>query len=197
MPQAFKQRLRSHDKNRQDYLSCRHGGITIVEVLVAAGILVIGVAGTVSAFNLATSFLGKSSTNNAANNAIDDDIARIRSLSYVYTSCVAPAGSIPAAGTCDVNAGQSRYYFPKSSLQSDINAFFAACRSTSASSHITAGFITAINGLSAVGSGVTRGTATREAATDASNHNIIVSYTQNGAVVRVLKVAPIVSAWCG
>lgn len=172
-------------------------GFSIVEGLIASVIVVVAALGTAGAFNLIMSSIKGTSEKNAAATAIDKDVSMIKDLSARYTSCVNPSGSIPADGDCDVSSNFSAYYFPKSTLDSEKNKFFAACRSATASSHITAGFVTAINGLPKLDSGVVRKPAVRENGSDPKNHNVIVEYQVNGSTVRMVKVAPVVSSWCG
>jgi hypothetical protein len=150
-----------------------------------------------------TTALNKTGQGTKVNAAIDRDVARIKRLALEYTACVVPTGSVPAAGACKDGAGQavlqnqSIYYFPMSALASEQQKFFDACSSAVASSHITSGFIQAINALSAPGEGVTRGQAARENGADAKNHNVFVDYSVNGRSVRLIKISPAVSAWCG
>lgn len=172
-------------------------GFSIVEGLIASVILIIAVMGTAAAFNLITSSISGTSNKNAINIAIDKDVSSIKRLSIDYTSCVNPVGSVPAEGACDVSNNYSAYYFPMSALPSEQDKFFAACRSETASSHITAGFINAIDALPSVGAGVVRQPAIREDGNDPQNHNINVEYKSNGSSIRLIKVSPVVSSWCG
>jgi hypothetical protein len=44
---------------------------------------------------------------------------------------------------------------------------------------------------------VSRSSVAREAPTDPKNHNVIVSYTAaDGSIQRMIKVSPVLSAWC-
>lgn len=172
-------------------------GFSIVEGLIASVVVIVAVLGTAAAFNLITSSIAGTSSKNAVATAIDKDISMIKDLSSRYTSCVVPSGSVPANGACDVSNNLSAYYFPQSTLETEKNKFFAACRSSTASSHITAGFVTAINALPKLESGVIRKPAVREDGADPKNHSIIVEYQVNGSTVRLVKVSPVVSSWCG
>lgn len=191
--------LRSHGSEQGLFNQSNSAGFSIVEGLIASVIVVVAVLGTAGAFNLITSSIRGTSEKNAAATAIDKDISMIKDLSIRYTSCVNPVGSIPADGdgACDVSNNFSAYYFPKSALETEKNKFFTACRSSTASSHITAGFVTAINDLPELSEGVTRKPAVRENGSDPKNHNVIVEYQVNGSTVRLVKVAPVVSSWCG
>ena len=172
-------------------------GFSIVEGLIASVVVVVAILGTVGAFNLVASSIRGTSDKNAAAIAIDKDVSMIKDLSVRYTSCVDPIGSVPADGACDVSNNFSAYYFPKSTLEAEKEKFLAACRSVTASSHITAGFVTAINALPKLPDGVTRKPAVRENESDPKNHNVIVEYQVKGSTVRLVKVAPVVSSWCG
>ena len=168
----------------------------------AAVVLGIALIGSSGALRGITNMLGRSGQVNAMNLAIDNDISEIKRLASLYTACLVPSGSMPAEGvSCGtgITPDQAAYYFPVDPglNEANITAFFAACNATSAGSHITQGFITAIGQLPPVGAGVSRSGVAREAASDAKNHNVIVSYTApNSPMQRMIKVAPVVSAWC-
>ena len=172
-------------------------GFSIVEGLIAAAILIAALLGTAGAFNLIASSIKGTSDKNSANLAIDRDMSAIKQLAAKYTSCVVPSGSIPAEGDCDVSSNFSAYYFPQNPAPAEQNKFFAACRSSAPGSHITAGLVKAIDGLPEVGSGVTRAAAVREDGSDPQNHNIIILYQRGGSTIRLAKISPVVSAWCG
>lgn len=184
---------------RHSYRSYSDAGFSIVEGIIASVILIVAVMGTAAAFNLITSSISGTSKKNAANIAIDKDISLIKKFSVDYTSCVNPTGSVPVDGAaCDVSSTFSNYYFPKTAVVSEQNQFFAACRSTSPGSHITANFKTAIDAIPAdLGSGVVRQPAVREDGADPQNHNIIIEYKSDGSSIRLIKVVPVVSSWCG
>ena len=112
--------------------SSEASGFSIVEGLVAAVIVVVALAGTLTGFNLTTSSIRRTSEVGGANLAVDNDISRIKNLSFLYTSCVVASGSVPADGACDVAPGTANYYFP--SAPANAQAFFDACRSDSARS---------------------------------------------------------------
>ena len=179
-----------------------HAGFSLTEALVAAVVLGIALVGSSGALRGISDMLGRSGQINAMNLAIDNDISEIKRLASLYTACLVPSGSLPAEGaSCGVGItpDQAAYYFPvdPGSNEANIAAFFAACNATSAGGHITQGFITAINALPAVGAGVSRSSVAREAPTDPKNHNVIVLYTTSQSPMqRMIKVAPVVSAWC-
>lgn len=177
-------------------------GFSLVEALVSIVVLAIALVGSSGALRGITDLLGRSAQVNAMNLAIDNDISEIKRLASLYTACLVPTGSLLTAGqSCGpgITPDQAAYYFPVDPGTNDANitAFFAACNVASAGSHITQGFITAIGQLPAVGAGATRSSVEREAASDPKNHNVIVRYTTpNSPMQRVIKVAPVVSAWC-
>jgi type II secretory pathway pseudopilin PulG len=173
-------------------------GFSIIEGLLAAVIVMIAIAGTSSAFNLLTSSVRRTDEVNSANLAADNDISKIQRLSTEYTSCVVPEGSIPAANACtNTSVNEANYYFPQSTDPLEIQKFFTACQSSGSGSHITSNFVSAINSLPAVGSGVARQSAVREDSSDPSNHIVVVNYILPLGGSRILKIAPVVSSWCG
>jgi type II secretory pathway pseudopilin PulG len=180
-----------------------NAGFSLTEALVAAVVLGIALVGSSGALRGITDLLGRSAQVNAMNLAIDNDISEIKRLASLYTACLVPTGSIPVGADAGCGQGlspdQSAYFFPVDPgiNEANITAFFAACNAASAGSHITQGFITAIGQLPAVGAGVSRSSVAREAPADPKNHNVIVRYTApNSPMQRMIKVAPVVSAWC-
>lgn len=184
-------------------LTLGRAGFSLVEALVALVVLAVALAGSSVALRGITGLLGRSGELNAMSLAIDNDISEIKRLASLYTACLVPTGSIPtgASAGCGRNLtpDQAAYFFPVDPgvNEANITAFFAACKASSAASHITQGFITAIGQLPAVGAGVSRSSVAREAPTDPKNHNVIVRYAAaDGSIQRVIKVAPVLSAWC-
>ena len=184
-------------------------GFSIVEALVAVLVLAVALAGSSIAMRGITGLLGRSGQLNATSLAIDNDISEIKRLASLYTACLLtadmpiPMGSIPTGASAGCGLGftpdQAAYFFPvvPGTNEANITAFFNACKAGSATSHITQGFITAIGQLPVVGAGVSRSSVAREAATDPKNHNVIVRYTTaDGSIQRVIKVVPVLSAWC-
>jgi hypothetical protein len=177
-------------------------GFSLTEALVAAVVLAVALVGSSGALRGISNMLVRSGQINAMNLAIDNDISEIKRLASLYTACQVSSGSLLAEGqSCGpgITPDQAAYYFPVDPglNEANITAFFAACNTTSAGSHITQGFITAIGQLPAVGAGVTRSSVAREAPTDPKNHNVIVRYTApDSPMQRMIKVAPVVTAWC-
>lgn len=169
-------------------------GFSLVEGLVAMVVLSAALIGTTAAFNLVTDSISGTGSRNNANLAIDNDIATIKQLSAQYTSCVNPLGSVlSSSGGCSAPFSTSEYYFPQGPANSPI--FLSACRGDGVQ-HITVNLISAINSRPAVGFGVDRRLAVREDASDPKNHSILVAYEGQGAS-RLVKIVPVVSAWCG
>lgn len=177
-------------------------GFSLTEALVAAVVLAIALLGSSKALEGITTMLERSEQTNAKSLAIDNDISEIKRLASLYTACTVPSGGFPAANeSCGtgISSDQSAYYFPADpgENESNITAFFQACNNPNAGSHITQGFITAISQLPPPGSGVERSSVAREDGSDPANHNVIVRYSSSdGSVQRMIKVAPVVSAWC-
>ncbi len=186
-------------------------GFSLVEALVAVVVLAVALAVSSVAMRGITNLLGRSGQLNATSLAIDNDISEIKRLASLYTACQVSTGSMPPAQTdaskqdgddycaTGIRSSQPAYFFPVAPgvNEANITAFFNACKASSAASHITQGFITAIGQLPAVGAGVSRSSVAREAPTDPKNHNVIVRYTAaDGSMQRVIKVAPVLSAWC-
>jgi hypothetical protein len=183
--------------------SLHEAGFSLVEALAATVVLAVALVGSSGALQGISGLLERSAGHNAMGLAIDNDISEIKRLASAYSACVVPTGSIPSGTDAGCGKGfspdQAAYYFPVNPglNEANITAFFAACKATTAASHITQGFITAITALPAVGAGVTRSAVGREAPTDPKNHNVMVRYAAaDGSIQRLIKVAPVLSAWC-
>lgn len=184
-------------------LTAARAGFSLVEALVAMVVLAVALAGSTVALRGITNLLGRSGQLSATNLAIDNDISEIKRLASLYSACLVSTGSIPSGASAGCNRSlapnQAAYFFPVDPgvNEANITAFFAACNSTNASSHITQGFITAIGQLPPVGAGVSRSSVAREAPSDPKNHNVIVRYAAaDGSIQRVIKVVPVLSGWC-
>lgn len=184
-------------------------GFTLIEVIVSSVVILIAMVGAIAAFNLVTQSVRGTGLRADQSRRIDAQVAEISRLSEIYTACLVPAGAVPAnpddadaacgpgSAAAGVQTGNSFYYFPDSANIANINAFFAACRSTTPGTHITANFIDAINALPAPGGEVNRQNAIRIEGADANNHAVQVTWSdQAGNELRTLRSSPLVSAWC-
>ena len=175
------------------------GGFTLVETIVSALLLALLVASTASLFTTATQSVRRTGVLAEANAAIDTDISRIRELIERYTYCTGTWSTSPGSPCNAVPYVQanglpnSYYYFPATA--SDIPAFFAACEASSASAHLTAPLITAMNALTPSPTGGVTRLVERVNASDPSNHLIRVTYSSQ-KVARQVVMRPVVSSWC-
>lgn len=188
--------------DRSDW-KCIHpcDAFSLVEVLVAVSIIVIALLGTTGGFNFVTRSIKKSSGFGEIQVAIDNDVARIKQITRVYTPCNEPRGEAPAqedfpicgvSGPADITPD---YYFPAGG-QEDVNSFFDACGPASAGVHFTAAFIAAIDVRGDLPDEVTKNVE-REDASDGGNHNVIVTYSSARLPYpRRIVVAPAASSWC-
>ena len=125
-------------------------GFSLTEALVAAVVLGVALVGSSGALQGITGLVQRSSDQNARELAIDNDISEIKRLASLYTACVVPTGSFPSGASAGCGLGlapdQAAYYFPVDPgvNEANITAFFQACKSAAAQTHITQGFITAI-----------------------------------------------------
>ncbi|MCP9926335.1 prepilin-type N-terminal cleavage/methylation domain-containing protein [Cyanobium sp. CH-040] len=187
----------------------KNAGFTLVEVLASAVILLVATVGAIVAFNLITQSVRGTGSRADQSRRIDEQIAEINRLSEIYTSCGTPEGAVPsnlptlpcAGSTTDVQVGNSFYYFPDPANTSFVARFFSACRSSAESGHITAGFVSAIDGIppgaDTLDGGVSRRAAERVNPSDASNHLVEVIWEDElERPLRTVRIAPIVSSWC-
>jgi prepilin-type N-terminal cleavage/methylation domain-containing protein len=187
------------------------GGFTLIEVIVAAVVMLVAMVGAISAFNLVTQSLRGTGLRADQSRRIDAQIAEISRLIEDYTACTTPAGAVPPSpfdpataclgDTSSIVKGNSFYYFPDPSDASNVNAFFAACGSATASSHITANFIAAIDAIvplpGVLDQGVARDSAARVNSSDASNSLVRITWRDSAnRVIRQIQVVPLLSAWC-
>jgi type II secretory pathway pseudopilin PulG len=173
--------------------SLASSGFTLVEALVGTVIIAVAVSATFAVFSTAIRGIRLTEDQASQSSLIEADVSRIGNLSVSYNACTNSAGSLAAcAGQAQ---GNSFYYFPGNTA--NVPAFYNACNATAAGSHITANFITAINGLAQPGPGVTRLAAARENGADPQNHVVVVQWqTPTANPARVIKITPVVSSWC-
>jgi len=175
---------------------------SLVEVLVASVIVAVASLAAISAFNVVIQSIGGTGIRADQSRRIDAQIAAISELAEVYTSCSTPLGEIPAnpqaicGGT--IQARSSFYYFPDPSESADVEAFFGACRSDIASTHITNNFILAINALPSPGGDVSAPVAVRVPPIVAANHLVRITWSSDpgGQILRGIQLSPLLSAWC-
>jgi type II secretory pathway pseudopilin PulG len=168
-------------------------GFTLIEVLVGGIIFALAVAATFALFNLALSAIRKTENQSTANAAIDADVSKIKQLAEQYNACTEETGSLAA---CPGQVlGDSWYYYPSGSD----GAFRDACAGVGGV-HITDALISAINNPVTIpqpAGGVVRLAAEREDSSDPKNHLILIRYVQSSRNIdRVVKILPVVSAWC-
>jgi len=177
-------------------------GFSLVEVLVAAVIIGVSALAATTAFNVIVQSIGGTGITADQNRRIDAQIAAINELSEIYTACNTPSGEIPGNPQTVCGIGitprSSYYYFPDYQNTADVDAFFAACRSSQPGAHITNGFIEAINDLGTPGGGVSSPIAVRVQPNMASNHLIEITWSRSpgSGSLRKIRLAPVVSAWC-
>jgi prepilin-type N-terminal cleavage/methylation domain-containing protein len=177
-------------------------GFSLVEVLVAAVIISVSSVAVVGAFNLVTQSVTGTGLRADQSRRIDAQIDQISEISEIYTACNEPAGEIPVnpqtACGANISPRSSFYYFPDYGVPADVEAFFAACRSTDPSSHITSNFINQINILPSPGGGIAAPVASRIASTNPSSHLVQVTWSGDpgGRLLRQIQIRPVVSSWC-
>jgi prepilin-type N-terminal cleavage/methylation domain-containing protein len=169
-------------------------GFTLIEVLVGSIIFALAVAATFALFNLALGAIRKTETQSTANAAIDADISVIKQMAEQYNACTVQTGSFDACNGQIL--GDSWYYYPSGSD----GAFRNACSAGVGEVHITDALISAINNPAIrpqPTGGVVRQAAVREDSSDSKNHLILIRYVQSSRNIdRVVKILPVVSAWC-
>jgi prepilin-type N-terminal cleavage/methylation domain-containing protein len=177
-------------------------GFSLVEVLVAAVIIGVSALAATTAFNVIVQSIGGTGLTADQNRRIDAQIAVINELSEIYTACKSPSGVIPENPQTECEGGiiprTSYYYFPDYQNTANVDAFFTACRSSQPGTHITNGFVEAINALQSPGGGVSSPVAERVQGNIASNHLIEITWSRAPGVgsLRQIRLAPVVSAWC-
>ncbi len=196
--------------------TCAHG-FTLLEVLVSSIVIIVATIGSIAAFNLITQSVRGTGLRADQSRRIDAQIAEISRISEIYTACRVPQGEVPATpvtvatacagavgtGPTAIGAvGDSFYFFPDPANAGNVNAFFTACRSTTASTHITGNFVARINNNALFpqpGGGVTRNAATRVEPGIADNHVVEVTWSDASVpprVLRIFRISPLVTAWC-
>lgn len=179
-------------------LSRKLEGFSLVELLVAAVILALSVAGTAAGFNLITSSLGKSAGYNETQLSIDSDISKIKQMARLYTPCSNPLGAVPEkfpyCGFESTGDIASAYYFPVD--PDDIDAFSQACKAAEGSGHFADKLIDEIKKLDGLPESITR-EVSRQKPGEPLDHSIEIIYNSPQLVYeRKLVIAPVASAWC-
>lgn len=174
---------------------------TLPEVLVSLVIITIALAGSIAGVNLILQSVRGTGIRADQNRRIDRDISQITRLSEEYNACVDPEGSVSTLCSGE-NIRTSDYYFPEipdrfdPATWGDARLFEAACRAEDGSTHITDGFMVAIDALDDPGGDVTRENAERLDGIDPSNHLVQITWSSPARELRSIQVTPLVSAWC-
>jgi prepilin-type N-terminal cleavage/methylation domain-containing protein len=170
-------------------------GFTLVEVLVSSVVITVAVAGSIAAVNLIVQSVRGTGNLAAQNRVIDRDISNIYGVSERFGACTNPQGNTAACPAQDPL--NSSYYFPEDTA--NVDAFFTACNSANAGTHITANFITAIGAIDPgpdLGEGVTRAVVERVDGADPANHLVRIEWRAGNRELREIRLRPIVSSWC-
>lgn len=196
MIQPFgRQKTSSHQQKPSSICSA---GFSLIEILVS--IVIIGVLGAGVATILAggNTALIKTRDTNQLEEAVDQDLARIKDIAFRMTccsgSCTTEAGlSAPCSIDPSTNTyyapGKQNYYFPDSTLdtnQTAITAFSNKCNNGT----LIADLVSLI-GSASLPSGISRQFNTSQAA----SHRLTVTYSGTSQS-RSYTLVPTLSAWC-
>jgi prepilin-type N-terminal cleavage/methylation domain-containing protein len=175
-------------------------GFSLIEVLVSIAIIGVLVAGVASIFFGGNSALLRTRAANQLEEAVDQDLARIKDIAFRMTCCsgtcttesglASPCSIDPLSSPLTFYApGKQNYYFPDPVLDttsSAITSFTNKCNSGGLTSEL----------IALIGEGSLPGGVSREFnTTQAASHRLTVSYI-GGGQSRSYTVVPTVSAWC-
>ena len=181
-------------------------GISLVEALVAAVVLVVVSTMAISVFNNILLYINRTGQQASLNAVIDADLARIKQVVQAYNACSSVAngarGSTSSTGCGSYGETNSYYYFPDPARSSgsgtDVATFEAACGSTAEATHITKNFMTSIAATSSaalLSAGITK-SVSRQDGLEAQNNNVVVTYSGPRDVSRTVLISPYLSYWC-
>lgn len=195
-PKSFGSLASSYQK--ESSLLFTSSAFSLVEVLVSIAIIGVLGAGVASILFGGNSALLRTRSSNQLEEAVDQDLARIKDIGFRMTCC---------SGTCTTETGRSspcstdpatsefytpgnqNYYFPSSALDTNssvITSFANKCNSGALISELA----------NLIGGGNLPGGVTREfITTQAASHRLTVSYIGNGQS-RSYIVVPTLAAWC-
>lgn len=195
LPQKFSRQKHRHPSRRLH----QQRGVSIVEVLVSAVILTLGLAGVAAMSTVANRASQNSGLTSTQRNLIDAELAEIRKLAETLTWCTG-AGAFSCTGQ---TPRTQNYYSPATSTTcsgianctvngaTQIAAFTAACNDTANGSLVTP-LVTAINNRAAI-PGVIRVVSRSPA--DLAANRLAITLTGNG-VNRFALIYPTVAGWC-
>lgn len=184
--------------SKQDHRFLEASGFSLVEVLVSIvilGVLGAGVATILTGGN--TALIGTRTTNQLEE-AVDQDLARIKDIAFRMTCCsgscttdsgrTSPCSIDPSTNTYYI-PGKQNYYFPSSTLdtgETAINAFTAKCNNGTLVSELVS-----LIGNASLPSGISRAINTSQAA----SHRLTIVYS-GATASRSYTLVPTLAAWC-
>lgn len=165
---------------------CNAAGFSLVEMIVAAGLLAIVATGSAMLFILSNRQSSTTRSKQEQQAAISDDLATIQTLNERYTC---------SSGSCSIAASdpdEDSYYPSGTSANS---TFDGLCSSGGLLSNL----ITAINGTAAPASfsrlGISRQTPSLDS--DSSTHRYTITWVDtSGRRLRQTTLVPTVANWC-
>ena len=178
-------------------------GFSLVEVLVAAVLLVTGVTIATSLFTNANQMFNRSRTTDADQLAVNADLVEIQKRNRRF---------VCAQGTCDLfsnsqDPNEDQYtplhpevYPPGAVFDSQMALFQGRCLQPSGSPSVLLSEFQAkaLNSLPTMGNGISRSIDITSAAaeTPATPHTYSVTYTKGLQVLRRVRLVPTVAGWC-
>ncbi len=184
--------------------ACSSAGFTLVELLVGAVLLTIGLSMAASLATISNRSMIRSAQLGNQESLIDSDIAAIRNLAEIYTWCpgsgTTSAAAVSAAGaSCASTTPRTEaYYFPNNPVPPNtfaarVIAFENACdpnNNTPTIDELNIALVAAINAR-AQPPGISRTVAND----DIAAHRLRITYAGTN-VNRVVVLTPTVAAWC-
>lgn len=180
----------------------RERGASLIELVIAAVVLLLVAAGVVPLYSRATQDYRTTRNSLDQQNSLDADFAEIRRLGERYSWCSGSGSvTVSVSGTCtDATVGSSAYYIPRRSdpttsvKTSQFGAFETACSTATVSSDpLTTSLVTAINAVAAP-----TGLARAVSLDDGPAHRLRIQYrqTSDNSLVSTLIYTPPVATWC-
>jgi len=166
----------------------RAGGFSLVEMMIAAVLMVIATIGTVSLFNYGITQNSSSRGKQEEQSAISEDVAVIQRINDRYT-CT----SEKACAVASSDPGENGYYPTGPNPSSPFNA---ACLNGTLLNNLTTTITTTATPTAFTSLGITRSVSASVSSDGRYNRYTVTWRNRTGTRLRQITLVPTVAGWC-